>query len=820
MSRIARALSVYLVSLAALCGSAQAWSKLIPPEQGHPKLETALEHLARQALTNPELGALAAREQGWRVEDERVTVVVETEVGVRPPWASVGAEALHAAPELGLWEVRIPWAAVQELANLSDVRFVRGPMRPQPVVTSEGVNLTGAATWHRRAELGQGVRVAVIDVEFGGLDQAVAAGELRVAWSRDYTGTGLGAGGHGVACAEIISDMAPQAELFLMKVDNEVQLAAAVRDAVQLGVQVISHSVAWFNTNFYDGTGVVCDIVRWATDRGILWVNAAGNFGDGAHWEGPWHDQDGDGLLDFGPGQNVNLFDAPADRALGLWLTWDGWPTTDQDYDLYLVQMPFGNIVASSTNNQTGGQPPGEQIVYYPLKAGTYGVVIRAYNAPGKPRLELYCTTQVKLQHAVKESSVPAPSDLESVLTVGAMGWSTWSGGPARPYTSQGPTNPSRLNARALVKPDLMGPDGVSTMTYGQGKFAGTSASAPHVAGAAAVVWAARPGWSGPDVRRWLEANAVDMGHPGKDNVYGAGRLQLVTEEPPPPPTGTSHTYGAKAGWYMVSVPAQGVSAEAFGGTLYWWNGSAYERVTSLDPTRGYWVRLPANKTVTVVGQASAADQVLVLAWAGWHQIGSPWPYAKDQIVVARGPETRPWREAVAMGWVRDNLFGWGADQGSYTDATALHPWYGYWIQTKVADVRVILKSAARLPTDLSVPHPLSPAVGLGSPPPPPGGDPVGIGVLIHPNPVMGYQPVTFVLDVTPGSRVLELRVQVFDLSNRCLWEGVGFPPALTWDMLDRKGQELAGGVYLVVILVELEDGRRFSQTRKLLILR
>jgi len=357
-------------------------------------------------------------------------------------------------------------------------------------------------------------------------------------------------------------------------------------------------------------------------------------------------------------------------------------------------------------------------------------------------------------------------------------------------------------------------------MTYGQGKFAGTSASAPHVAGAAAVVWAARPGWSGRDVRRWLEANAVDMGRPGKDNVYGAGRLQLVTEEPPPPPTGTSHTYGAKAGWYMVSVPAQGVSPEAFGGTLYWWNGSAYERVTSLDPTRGYWVRLPANKTVTVVGQASAADQVLVLAWAGWHQIGSPWPYAKDQIVVARGPETRPWREAVAMGWVRDNLFGWGADQGSYTDATALHPWYGYWIQTKVADVRLILKSAARLPTDLSVPHPLSPPVGLGSPPPPPGGDPVGIGVLIHPNPVMGYQPVTFVLDVTPGSRVLELRVQVFDLSNRCLWEGVGSPPALTWDMLDRKGQELANGVYLVVILVELEDGRRFSQTRKLLILR
>ena len=60
--------------------------------------------------------------------------------------------------------------------------------------------------------------MAVIDLEFAGLTQAIAAGCLKkVIAAKDYTGQGMETGGgHGVACAEIIT---------------EVQLHQAVRDA-------------------------------------------------------------------------------------------------------------------------------------------------------------------------------------------------------------------------------------------------------------------------------------------------------------------------------------------------------------------------------------------------------------------------------------------------------------------------------------------------------------------------------------------------------------------------------------------------------------
>ncbi|MBC7257048.1 MAG: S8 family serine peptidase, partial [Chloroflexi bacterium] len=59
------------------------------------------------------------------------------------------------------------------------------------------------------------------------------------------------------------------------------------------------------------------------------------------------------------------------------------------------------------------------------------------------------------------------------------------------------------------------------------GEFAGTSASAPHVAGAAALVWGAYPYYSAAQVCAFLEGRAVDMGSLGRDTQYGYGRLSL-----------------------------------------------------------------------------------------------------------------------------------------------------------------------------------------------------------------------------------------------------------------------------------------------------
>jgi hypothetical protein len=120
---------------------------------------------------------------------------------------------------------------------------------------------------------------------------------------------------------------------------------------------------------------------------------------------------------------------------------------------------------------------------------------------------------------------------------VGAVCWNSTA---IESFSSRGPT------IGGDTKPDLSGPDRVSTKTYGAGTtcssggFAGTSAAAPHVAGAAALVKGANPSYSATDIRDYLEAQAKDLGSAGLDDTFGYGLLHLpsLAVVPPSAPTG------------------------------------------------------------------------------------------------------------------------------------------------------------------------------------------------------------------------------------------------------------------------------------------
>jgi subtilisin family serine protease len=53
----------------------------------------------------------------------------------------------------------------------------------------------------------------------------------------------------------------------------------------------------------------------------------------------------------------------------------------------------------------------------------------------------------------------------------------------------------------------------------------GTSMAAPHIAGVAALMLSANPNLSNEEIRNMLEATAVDLGQPGRDDVFGWGRV-------------------------------------------------------------------------------------------------------------------------------------------------------------------------------------------------------------------------------------------------------------------------------------------------------
>jgi hypothetical protein len=357
--------------------------KPIPLEQVLPTLETSLQQLAVEAQRAvPQAEALASQ-LGMDWEEGRVCVVIETDGSLlTSAVARLGGEVLLRADAFHLLKVEISAARLMDLASLPGVKYVRTPYRPVPYILSEGVELSGALTWQQEGYSGQGIRVAVIDIGFEGLTAALSAGELaHVVFTRDYTGDGLEVGNiHGTACAEIVHDMAPAAELLLMKIDTDVDLANAVSDAISQGADVITHSMGWFNTNFYDGTGIIAQIAAQAVNSGILWVNSAGNSATAGHWEGVWQDTDGDEWLDFAPGDEENTCYLEVGQMIGLLFTWDAWPATDQDYDLYLVDE-WGNTVAGSTAYQNGTQEPAEVIFYMAPIAGNYGIKVEAYDA-------------------------------------------------------------------------------------------------------------------------------------------------------------------------------------------------------------------------------------------------------------------------------------------------------------------------------------------------------------------------------------------------------------------------------------------------------
>ena len=329
--------------------------------------------------------------------------------------------------------------------------------------------------------------------------------------------------------------MAPGAQMYLANFDTEVELANASQWLDAQGVTVINASWGYFTSGPGDGTGIVDNIVTQSTAAGTMWSVAAGNHAT-KHWSGPFNDQDNNTWHEFqntpfiDEGNQLNGFFGVlfAGDPVAAELRWDDpFGASCRDYDLYLKRtddntgLPI-TVAASETRQNDGGCVPGanpvEQLATTVPVTDTYHLTIQRHAAATNANLDLYSAYQ-DIEYVVTAGSVLQPADNPNALTVGAVYWN--SPNTIESFSSRGPTSDGR------IKPDIAGPDGVSTATYGSGSFFGTSAASPHLAGAAALVKQRLPCYTPAQLKAFLETNVVDLGPAGKDNTYGSGRLSL-----------------------------------------------------------------------------------------------------------------------------------------------------------------------------------------------------------------------------------------------------------------------------------------------------
>ncbi|MXW81515.1 MAG: hypothetical protein F4Z57_21525, partial [Gemmatimonadetes bacterium] len=223
---------------------------------GPAKIQSALWELAIPGAAKP-------------TRDLQDTVVVILVPHVGQASASIDTSSLAAlggrvlAQSKSLMRISVPASSLLAVSELPGVRFVRKPHRPHSQATiSEGVSRIGALANHSAGVKGQGVKVAIIDGGFKGANKL--SGDMPARWNYyDYTGEGIYAGDsvHGTACAEIIHDVAPEAELYLYKTGDMVDFENAKDRCIRNGIDVINYSSGWFGTGIGDGRGLACDIV-------------------------------------------------------------------------------------------------------------------------------------------------------------------------------------------------------------------------------------------------------------------------------------------------------------------------------------------------------------------------------------------------------------------------------------------------------------------------------------------------------------------------------------------------------------------------------
>jgi hypothetical protein len=548
-------------------GPAAATLRSVP---ARPPAATAVAPQVKPAVT-PQSRALPANvdPQSVQVPAEANGQVLLTVTGdpatVRTQATKLGGRVLLSAGRSN--SVEVPPAAIGALGSAPGVGAVEPPVRAYVQdSTSQGVAKSGAGTWQAAGDKGAHTAVAIVDAGFANLAAEKAAGHITYAGYNAGNCPGAGTSGansqHGTAVAEIVHQMAPAASIYLYCVQDTVAFVAAARDIVKRKIMIASSSLGFPADGRGDGSGgsaTASGAVRSARLAGVLWIQSAGNNAR-EHWSGRLTDSDRDGHVDIGCSGRTcpevdSMFMPPNYGSAEVVLKWDQWPVS-ADTGITLVAYESActddnfddcTLLTSQSVRHRAGRVPALGLTVdnpgYFLRVDVAIKISAAYPSVaydlsywGEVSDPSYLASWHSSQAAA--GSVTEPANSPYAFAVGAADVTR---SALEAFSSRGPTIDGR------TKPDITGWDCVRSnlpafSSPENPAFCGTSAAAPHVAGAAVLVRSARPSMDATQIETFLQQRA-NSGKPllPPSRALGYGRLALGSTAGVAPPPGSGY---------------------------------------------------------------------------------------------------------------------------------------------------------------------------------------------------------------------------------------------------------------------------------------